>query len=56
MKSRKICEIRVLSGNDEKTVLKPFEKEGFEIYEIGQTGNTKIFEIRVKNNNIEPIF
>lgn len=53
IKSRKICEIRVLSGNDEKTVLKPFEKEGFEIYEIGQTGNTKIFEVRVKEVHVK---
>ena len=48
MKSRKICEIRVLSGNDERMVLKFFENNGFEIYEIGETGNTKIYEIRVK--------
>lgn len=48
MKSKKICEIRVLSGNDERMVLKPFENNSFEIYEIGKTGNTKIYEIRVK--------
>jgi len=50
IKSRKICEIRVLSGNDKKIVLRLFENKNFEIYEIGETGNTKIYEIRVKND------
>lgn len=45
----KICEIRVLKGQNLKLIEEIFKDKGFWLHEIGETGNTVLLEVLQDN-------